>query len=469
MSNKLTDKEILESAMIGYEVEFISKEEPIKIARELSKVLDVKVVVPMNVDEFNKQKLFYHSTANVSGSQFKLEADFSGGINCKELITGPLHYNEAKEKLIKILNWLKVNASTTDRTAIQINVSFDNFMIKSNPIHTLDPLKFCLSFNEDFVWKRFPNRKNSIYCKSIKNIIVNNIFNISNYTANHFVIAPDRYYSVNLTKIPNEYLEFRFMGGENYHTKKKEILEIQDYSILNFFRILNMPELNSVDKAKLDAIYKENEPLLQVYNDPDFMRKCLPDVELTVDMNNDPVVIKSLWSHLKDGFISRVSRAGTRKMKINYDSEGGEWQIKDAKLKMAELSNTTFVNCTGYGILTDCEFFRCNMEMVHSIRGKIDGDSNFKNSKIEETSAEKGTVLTNCYINNIKKICDCEVVGGVWRNGQYGQNTKISNECSVVAHKEAAIPKPEKNYGAYEKPDEHQFLNLSLDKLIFNQ
>lgn len=467
--NKITDKEILEAAMIGYELEFISNEEPIKIARELSKVLGVKVVVPMNVDEFNKQKLFYHSTANVSGSQFKLEADFSGGINCKELITGPLHYNEAKEQLVKILNWLKLNASTTDRTAIQINVSFDQYMIKCKNICELDPLKFCLSFNEDFVWKRFPNRKNSIYCKSIKNILINNIFNISNYTASNFTIAPDRYYSVNLTKIPNNYLEFRFMGGENYHTKKKEILEIQDYSILNLYRILNMSELTSVDKEKLDKIYKENEPLLLVYNDPDFLRKCLPDVELTVDMNNDPVVIKAMWGHIKDGFMNRVSRAGTRNMKINYDSEGGEWQIKDAKLKMAELSNTTFVNCSGYGILTDCSFFKCKMEMVHSIEGTIDGESTFKNSKIEETSAEKGTVLENCYINNKNKICDCEVVGGVWRNGRYGQHTKLSNDCSVVSYKEATIPKPPKNYGRYEMPDEHQFTNLTLDKLIFNQ
>lgn len=464
--NKISDKDILEASRIGYEFEFISKEDPVKIAHELTKLFGIKVVVPMNVDKFNKKSLFYHTCVDVNGHQFKIEADFSGGIDCKELITGPLPYKEATEVLIKTLNWIKQNAMTTDRTAIQINVSFDTTRIKTVPISKMNKLKFCLGFNEDFIWKRFPNRKNSIYCKSIKHILLKNIFNVNPTSATQFSVAPSKYFSVNLSKAVNEYIEFRFMGGENYHMKKKEILEIQDYSILNLYRLVQQQELNQQDENRLQEIVKEYDKFLQPYKNPDVLGKYLPDVQFSIDMNNNPVVIKAMWEHVKDGLMSRIIDSGTTKMKINYDSAAGEWQIREAKLEMAEMSNTTFLKCSGYGMISKSKFYDCDMSMVHCTNCEIHDGSIFKDAKIEETSVDKGCTLTNCYVNNKKKIADCDVIGGVWRNGKKGEHTNITKDCSIVSSEEAAIPTPAKNYGVYKEPDEHQYTNLNLSSLI---
>lgn len=464
--NKVTDKDILEASRIGYEFEFISKEDPIKIAHQLTDLFGIKVIVPMNVDKFGKKSLHYHTPVDVNGSQFKIEADFSGGIDCKELITGPIPYKEANEVLIKTLNWIKQNAVTNDRTAIQINVSFDPTRIKSVPISKMNKVKFCLNFNEDFVWKRFPNRKNSIYCKSIKHILTNNIFNTNAVAKNQFIVAPSKYFSVNLSKAVNEYIEFRFMGGADYHMKKKEILEIQDYSILNLFRLLQETELDAKDEQKLQKIMDENKKFLEPYKDPDMLGKYLPEVQLSIDLNNDPIIIKSMWEHIKDGFINRVIDSGTTKMKINYDTAAGEWQISDATFDMAEITKTSILNSKGYGVFNHCSFYNCNMEMVHATKCVVSGGSTFKSSKIEETAVENGCTLTNCYVNNNKVIADCEVIGGIWRNGKKGEHTNCHKDVSIVSQDEKPIPEKTKNYGVYKEPDKNQYTNINLNNFI---
>jgi len=452
-----TQEDILNSAKIGYEFEFLSKENPVDIARSLSKVLGIRVVVPMNIDDIKKDKLKYHTPVITTPNLFKLESDFSGGKFMKELVTGPLAFPEAKQVLLKVLNWINDNAWTTERAACQLNISFDKWKIKlNNDISHINTLKFCLNFNENFVYKRFPNRKDSVYGKSIKHIVINNIFNINISNANsQFTIAPTKYYSVNLTKIPNGYVEFRFIGGAEYQKKKQQIIEILEFSILSLFSATQNTQLSQNDINKLQKILDKNKKFLDAYKNPESFRTLFPHINLSFDLLKDIETYKTMWPHVKDKLFMFLINAGCEKMDINYDSDEGILQVKEADLKFAECTNIEFLHCTGYGIFTKCKFYDSKLQNSHIYECEMMRENIIKDSKIENTNLYKTNAIYDTYITNDKPyIINCKIEGGVFRKGTIGPHCQLSDTTSVVDVDNEKPKKYKGTFGVYKTPDE---------------
>lgn len=451
--------EILNAAKIGFEFEFLSKEDPVKIAQSLTNVLGVRTIVPMNVDNIEKSKLKYHTPVKVSANLFKLEADFSGGIDMKELVTGPLPFKDAKIILLKTLKWIDENAWTTERAACQLNISFDKWKI-SLPleIEHMNGLQFCLRFNEEFVWKRFPNRKDSVYNKSIKHIVSNNIFNVKVAgTQSQFIVAPNKYYSINLTKAPAGYIEFRFIGGADYQKKKKEIIEIMEYSILTMWKSLQTTDLSENDISKLNKILQRNKKYLEAFKNPEMFKINFPHINLTFNLLNDIETYKTMWEHVNKNLFNFLLKVGCEKMDINYDSDNAVLQVKDADMKFVEAENIEFIDCKGFGVFRNCEFYKVNISKSHIYNSNVHQESKLSNCKIENTNLYKDNVIVDSYIMNGKEIINCEVQGGVLRSGTKGAHANISDSTSII---ELEDPKPKLykgTFGVYKNPDEGDY------------
>lgn len=463
-----TEEEILSSARLGFEFEFLSKEDPLIIARSLSDVLGIRVVVPLTVDNIEKEELKYHTPITVTANLFKLEADWSAGKDCKELITGPLPFEEAKIVLLKILNWIDKNAWTTDRTAFQFNVSFDAWKIKmkTNLTH-MNALKFCLEFNEDVACKDFPKRKDSIYAKSIKHLLTNNIFNVTPAGgSSQFIVAPTKYYAVNLTKLPLNYLEFRFLGGEDYQTKKHAIIESIEYSIISLYKISQNPELTQNNIAKLSKLLESNKRYLDAYKNYDMFKTNFPDIKLTVDMRNDIETIKSVWSHIHDRVFKFLLRCGCSKMNINYDSDAGKIQVKEANLRYAEVEDVELISCTGFGYFHECYFYDCKMEKIHMDHCTVVKGCIMTNAKVESTNVQKDNELIDSYVaNDSGFIVDCKMVGGVFRKGLVGANAELSEETSIVSKTEETAKKIKGTFGVYKTPSKNDYKQAKILKV----
>ena len=135
---------------VGFEFEFYSKSDLTKTKDSLTRVLGKKIRIEDKA----------HSDFSPSVDVFKMEPDNSGGTGMIELVTGPMQYPEAKVILVKVLNWIKENGSTNDRSSIHVNLAFDlERMGAKFDMTKLDVGKFVLSFDEDLVYKTFPNRE----------------------------------------------------------------------------------------------------------------------------------------------------------------------------------------------------------------------------------------------------------------------------------------------------------------------
>ena len=106
----------LATAKIGFEFEFYMKDLSFYKTMELLN----KELAPVKVHGFRQ----YHSDFKPDDKNFKIEPDLSGGSNMVELVTGPMHYNDAKFYLIKILKFIQNYGYTNDNSSIHFNLSF---------------------------------------------------------------------------------------------------------------------------------------------------------------------------------------------------------------------------------------------------------------------------------------------------------------------------------------------------------
>jgi len=80
------------------------------------------------------------------------------------------------------------------------------------------------------------------------------------------------------------YLEFRYIGGEDYEEKEKEILEILEYIAINIFETLHNPTINSQDFDKFISIV--NVELPQIDETLNLSKYMEWDIELYYNSNN---------------------------------------------------------------------------------------------------------------------------------------------------------------------------------------
>lgn len=433
-----TQTEVLESARIGLEFEFYSSMDIQKTARSIAAFMKKRVVIPVSMSALNSPKPLYHSPVEPTADIFKLEPDYSGGKSMCELVTGPASYREARNIIIKMFEWIETNGYTNDRCSIHINVSLDgNKVVTRSTIQDMSIAKFILSFDEDRVYKSFPKRENAMYARSIKKMRPNQVlfyrptleeFNRSTLT----LPVDEKYYGVNFIKAPKGYLEYRYVGGENYEKKKKTILDLIDYFALHLHEVLNFTGFTDADKIRFRKLLELDKEIYTGFSRYSEFVKKFPKIKVTLDMNNDPQVLEAVWPNLREKLYSIIVTGRLTKGEFNYDTEIGRFQLKDSQLLECTLTGVEFVNCKLEGIMNQCWFYNCTItnsriEDCDLVRGNT-----IKESKITACKLAVTNVCNGCYIENKNLTINCEVIDGVIRSGEIGNLAKISKGTGIV-------------------------------------
>lgn len=352
----------------------------------------------------------YHSKFKTSENNFKLEPDYSGGFNMIELVTHYFPYREAKILMLKILKIIQENGYTNEKSAFQFTISIDTEKLNKQLLST-NILKFILNFDENEVYKYFPERKDSMYAQSIYKILpYHNFFfhkGALNSIINSLQLPDTKYYGVNFSK-PGLW-EFRYMGGKDYEYKSSAILEIMDYFLIN----VN----NSFDNVWTDT---EIEKLKEIVNDNylkykdisnyDFFLNNFTNVKLLVDLTNDYDIIntyyESIWCKLHD-LLNSLSNI--KHLIINYDSDLNKFELKGGEFKIRlELNNMNLINCNiKYGLIKDCIVYDCNINRTHIESCKII-NSYIENSKLIRVKTDISSYIKNSYLTWSKLNCNIE-------------------------------------------------------------
>jgi hypothetical protein len=427
-SEKFLDKySFLKNAIIGLEFEFYMKDLSFyKTMEMLNKELD-----PVKVHGFRQ----YHSNFTPDKNNFKFEPDLSGGSNMVELVTGPLEYTDAKYYLIKILNFIQNYGYTNDRSSIHFNLSFSD---SDKNLNDLNILKLILNVDEEEIYRFFPSRKNNIYAKSIKNIIPYkeyDFFNIPIDAVKNNLILPDnKYFGINFLHINNDKesqrLEYRYLGGKDYHLNTGNILYFLDRFILDTYNSIDVGFDHS-DSEKLESYLESNISKFKSFSKYDNFLVEYPSIQIQIDQNHMYELVSSYFSKIFDRLYDLIECTDDLKdCIINYITSTQKIEVVDAKVKsLLSISNFEFVNCTIMdGIYENCNFYGCEINESQISTSRIDS-SDVNRSKVLSCRVDN-TNLTDCFFMN--GFLNGDMKGGIYRSGELGPYASISPETKLV-------------------------------------
>lgn len=418
----------IQHSRMGFEFEFFSNKKLEQVKQDLTRLLGKRIHVEDAC----------HSDFQPNGDVFKIEPDNSGGSGMIEFITGPLPYAESKLILAKTLKYIRETGYTNERSSIHCNVSFDtNELGDICNISKLDIGRYILRFDEEYVYKLFPNRRDSVYAKSIKYMMPYDM-TINNPGFNewtNYLMAQTKYYGINFEKTAKGYLEYRYMGGKDYCKKYSEIITLIEYFLTSLYNCLTDPTFNDKDKEQLQKTIDEHKLLTTAIENYDNFKGIMKEIGLSVDLNTDEQRIISYWESIKPKLYDVVIKNGMKNGIINYDSDTGRLQIKDAKIDSCfEIVGIDIVDCSiNQGNLTNCDIFSSTIENSCNISCNMFNETIVKSSKLENCYVAKGVTCDNCYVYGKKGIFSGTMTGpGIFREGRTTKFAKFEKSVEVI-------------------------------------
>lgn len=449
--------DILSSSNVGFEFEFYT-EMPIKeMAKSLTKTLGKRVVIPVTRRQLKKTEApRYHTQTEVTATQFKIEKDYSGGSDMYELVTGPMVYEEARIVMIKINQWIKEYGWTTSKCAIHLNCSFDYYKARKlrTKLMAIDVLKFILSFDEQFIWDRFPNRKNNVYNKSIDDYYPINRFvffeSPENPDRNDYHVPDEKYFGVNFTKLPLDYLELRYLGGQGYENRTTKILEILEYFIEKMYSCIQENFYTKQEKSRLHKKLGAQKKAVVSFSNFDNFLLNYPEIFISVDMKGDKEIIKSYWTSIREVLFDLIVKSGMKKGHLNLDTDVSSYQLKDTELKKANhVKNLEIFDSVISGTIEHCDLYRTKINSSRLEHCKLIENNEVEGSQVKSSTIKADNYLKNCYIDNPQEIINGKVDGGVIRNGIIGDRAVISDHTLIVNAKGTGKSGDKKAFDSY--------------------
>ena len=410
------------ASKIGLEFEFFAKEGLDEVKRSLSNALNKRIQIEEKA----------HSDFTPSNETFKLEPDNSGGTGMIELVTGPMPFVESKLIIAKTLKWIRENGSTNERCSIHVNVAFDGKKLGTpTNVSSLDIGKFVLNFNEDKIYEAFPNRKDSVYAKSIKFIVP-----LSGMTQpspekvswKNYMFVSEKYYGVNFSKLSKNYIEFRYLGGKDYEKKYNTIMDLTEHFVISLYETLMYPKYTDKDLKQLDAVLEKHSGIVESYKDYQAFKKKFPKVKLMVDLKTYDQIIETFYPKMREEIFKLLTLAGLKEGLINYDADTGRMQLKNAELmRCFEIKGIDIVDCKIQGNILNCDIFSSELINSSLFESNLFGATDAADCKIEDSYVSKNVMCKDSYVYGPRGVFSGEMEGGIFRKGRATKMAKFEN------------------------------------------
>ena len=410
------------ASKIGLEFEFFANEALDDVRRGLSNILNKEIRIEEKA----------HSEFTPSDEIFKLEPDNSGGTGMIELVTGPMPFVESKLIIAKTLKWIRENGSTNERCSIHINVAFDGKKLGTpTNVSSLDIGKFVLNFDENKIYEAFPNRKDSVYAKSIKFIVP-----LSGMTQpspekiswKNYMFVSEKYYGVNFSKLPKNYIEFRYLGGKDYEKKYNTIMNMTEHFVISLYETLMYPQYTDKDIKQLDAVLEKHSGIVESYKDYQTFKKKFPKIKLMVDLQTYNQIVETFYPKMREKIFELLTKAGLKEGLINYDADTGKMQLKNAELmRCFEIKGIDIVDCKIQGNILNCDIFSSELVNSSLFESNLFGATDAADCKIEDSYVSKNVMCKDSYIFGMKGVFSGEMEGGIFRKGRATKMARFEN------------------------------------------
>ena len=432
------DPRMIQAANIAFEFEFYTDLDTEKISQLLKKATKKKITV---CDK-------YHTALKTTSDHWKIEPDMSGGADMVELITGPMKFLEAMTMLSTVCAFIEKNGWTDEKCGMHVNMSFDmkSLPVGYSPMNKISKLKLCLGVDEDMIYKLWPDRKGSMYARSMRFIYPLNRFafnaSFENVNPEFYHIPDNKYYGLNLGKLQKNYLETRYIGGLNYEKKVSKIVPIVSMIGNLILSAMESDTFTFDETSELRKIIAKHKKFVDSFSTLDMMLLNYKNIRILVDLKGEYETIKSFYSIIKEKLFDLIVDCQLNRGTLNYDSDASVYQGKDMILKDGEVEHMELINCKVSGDISKCSMYDCTVTKSHVIDSEFVSGNEVKDSKL--VSSPITTALNeflNCYIDNKNFPVNGVIKGGVIKSGDLSTTVEIAKDVIVVSKQVAGAGK----------------------------
>jgi len=238
----------------------------------------------------------------------------------------------------------------------------------------------------------------------------------------------EKYYGVNFSKLPKDYIEFRYLGGKDYEKKYNTILNLTEHFILSLYETLMYPEYTQEDVSKLNAILEKHSGIVESYKDYQTFKKKFPNIKLMVDLKTYDQIVETFYPKMREELFNLLTKAGLTEGKINYDADTGRMQLKDAELmRCFEIKGIDVVDCKIQGNIINCDVFSSELINSSILESNLFGASDATDCKIEDSYVSKNVICKDSYVFGPRGVFSGEMEGGIFRKGRATKMARFEN------------------------------------------
>ena len=252
---------------------------------------------------------------------------------------------------------------------------------------------------------------------------------------NNIRVPDDKYYGVNFLHINNpkesQRLEFRYIGGKDYEKNIGQINYFLDKFILNVYHSISTGFDNN-DMENLKEYLEDNINNFKNFSKYDNFLIDFPSITIQVDQNFNYDTVNAYYDTIYPKIFTLVdSTESLGDCIINFVTATQRIEIIDANIKLTQnLKRFDFINCImSDGIFENCNLVNSEITNCQLLKSQIYG-CEVRGTKVLNCNVESSE-LNDCFF--MGGYLDCNMNGGVWRNGKLGPYGNLSSETKIVS------------------------------------
>lgn len=426
--------EVLNFSDVGLIFEFYSTKESNFIVDDLTRLTSKNIVLT------NETKY------NASYSNAILEKEYEATRARYKLNIAPQNYHSVLPIIDSVTKWISESCETTLDTQLKVSLSFNHRHLDTlTSISQMDPTRLILKFDENEVYKRFPEQKGSPYALSIKNIApITNYINESDIATNIKYILTTPYaefYGINFKEYTRGILECNYIGGKDYANKPEEIKNVLEYFIIKTYQSINEEEYNAAEEFEMKRITEGFEKMQMAFYDPEVFINEFQKLRVYVDLQTSLQTIKTFWTNIRKPIFEMIINGGLREGQFNLDTQIGKMQLRKGKLtnSLNSIRDMDLVHCELSGIMENCSFVSCDIGKARVYNSKFISNNKIQDSYMEGVSVNKSNEIIKCYVVNNEEIINCSVTESVIKFASPGKGMEADDKSTIIV-KQQSLP-----------------------------
>ncbi len=424
--------EVLNFTDIGLVYEFYSTKQTDFIVEELGRLSGKNVVL-------TGENCYHPSYSNAI-----LLKEYDAKRSRYQLMIAPQNYHSVTPLIDSISKWINENCETTFDTQLKVSLSFNHRHLQTlSTISQMNPTRLILKFDENEIYKRFPEQKNSPYALSIKKLApITNYINESEFESNiKYILSTPfaEYYGINFKNYTLGILECNYIGGKDYASKPVETQQIIEYFILKTYQAINEEELNDFERYQMKKVTEGFDKMQMAYFDPEVFLKEFQNLKVYVDLKTSTQTLKTYWQTIRKPLFEMIVNGGLREGQFNYDAQIGRFQLRKGKMNGISISNVDLVSCDLTGVFEKCSFVLCDIRKSRVYDSKFIQANKISESYLQGASLNKGNEVNQCFIENNEEIVNCKVSESVIKFATPAKNLEVDDKTTVIV-KEQSLP-----------------------------